>query len=796
MRARIQFLLGRLILMAGLWVSWLVFWLARGIELIGQFILRVGRWIQETQFPLSAIQGLVIIFLILATIYATATPAYEAGNEYQHIALITTIQRQGEMPPLDTNQTDSLYISTGYQPPLYYTLAAILSRPLGLNNGDEVAILNPYVQIGMPDAFGNKNLLVWDAPPQLFNAETIAVMLLRFVNIALAALSLLIIYASARLVYHKRPITALLATALMALNPMFLFMSASVGYLSLAILLNGIVIYAVLRTLYGGFNLITSLIAGIAFSLATLTHVGAWVLAPMLFVASLWVVWRDRNVIGLVVWLVCILGTFIVIAGGWYIRNIQLYGDPLALSAVMQIVPSRAQPFSIDHLLLEEFYLFRTTYWGLFGVANIALDNGFYTLMDILTLLGVIGFTLYILQLIAIRDFSFARYELTYVVHLLIVLGVAIAGIIFWTARTPSSYGWSLFPYASAISLLLALGLIEFIWWLIFFIRTPDDLNAVGLEAVPEKTLFNATLWPVRLIGIVAACIPLLILKPHYRLPTAIESVPQTATPVNIADNGIALVGYELTDRRYQPATSVPVTLYWRALEPITDNRSLSLTLKDPYGVNIGTLVTYPGAGRMITSQWQVNAIYPDYYEIPISPTARGRYPIQLHVSWLKESAPAQTLVNLPIGALVSNRPALSLNERPVLEEVVRFGDQIALLDFVYRDGELALLWETIIGAPESDYVAVVRVIDANGQVLAEIDHSPLLPTRYWRWGERFITTHPLNSYDPQRFTIYVGWRDESGERLGLGDKYPDNLFPLPPVVFSKLPEATKEVDN
>ncbi len=796
MRAQFQSVWERLAPAANRWLGVVILGIAYTIQRLARWVWRVVVWVQEAQFPLSASQAIILFFALFATAYAFATPPYEAAYEHQQVALIINQQNSGAVAD-----------DVGYPPPLYYTLANAIAAPTGLNMAGEVGVMNPYVQVGAPNAFGNKNLLVWPQDVSPFNDQTTAILVLRFLNIAFSVASLALIGAVARILYPQRPVVALLAMALTAFNPMFLFMSASVGYLSLALLLSSVVIYGALKLLRDGFSPIWISIPLLAFALSGLTYSGALALAPMLLLAGLWVARREKQAAGLMLWLVGMGAAFAVILWG-NAGSIQTYSDPMAWFVGQLFPRAQAEPI-VAGGFWQAFQMFRVSYWGLFGLSNIAMDFSFYALMDILTLLSVVGLALHILQLVAIRDFSFARYELAYMLHLVLVVvavgGLAVAGML----RIASFEGWFLFPYLAVFSPLLAIGLVEFIWWLVFFIRPMDDLQVTDLEVVPRKTLFNAVLWPARFLGLVAALIPFLTLAPQYRPPSALADLPQSATPVNMTYDNITLVGYESDDRRYQPDTAIPITLYWRVEGPTEANLSLSLTLKDPFDGVIGALITYPGAGRLLTSEWEAGAIYPDYYEIAIYPTASGRYPIRLQVDWLGadgalippqiSAEPSQTSALLPVGALVSNRPALSLNERSVLESPVDFGGAISLLDFVYRDGQLSLLWETITGAPTKDYIAFAWVEDVNGRVLAQSDVAPLLPTRYWRWGERFITEHTLSfnePYDPFRFTIHVGWRDAEEERLDLGDLYPNDAFPLPPITFptsEATPEATAE---
>ena len=63
-----------------------------------------------------------------------------------------------------------------------------------------------------------------------------------------------------------------------------------------------------------------------------------------------------------------------LIAGWWYVRNQLLFGDPLALSAMFDILP-RANPPTAAELLARAQGIWRS-YWAVFGWFNVVVDDG------------------------------------------------------------------------------------------------------------------------------------------------------------------------------------------------------------------------------------------------------------------------------------------------------------------------------------------------------------------------------------------------------------------------------------
>ena len=78
----------------------------------------------------------------------------------------------------------------------------------------------------------------------------------------------------------------------------------------------------------------------------------------------------------------------LLIAGWWYARNLQLYGELFGLNTMVAI----AGPRSLSLLdLVPEFDGFRYSYWALFGAVNIVTFPLAYVIFDLFTLISFIG---------------------------------------------------------------------------------------------------------------------------------------------------------------------------------------------------------------------------------------------------------------------------------------------------------------------------------------------------------------------------------------------------------------------
>jgi hypothetical protein len=88
----------------------------------------------------------------------------------------------------------------------------------------------------------------------------------------------------------------------------------------------------------------------------------------------------------------------LLIAGWWYLRNVQLYGDVTGINAFIDVLGKRAAPASLLQLWGERWG-FMLSYWGLFGGVNVPIDYWGYHVLNALAILAVIGVIVYFVTL-------------------------------------------------------------------------------------------------------------------------------------------------------------------------------------------------------------------------------------------------------------------------------------------------------------------------------------------------------------------------------------------------------------
>ena len=545
---------------------------------------------------------LPLCFFCLGLIYIYAAPHFEASDSIAHVGMIKWIADHEGALPVQSADHSQLYRQQASQPPLYYYMMATIWTALDTSDFDEFFRLSPFAIVGDPMRLGNRNRIFYRQPypPNLHQGTSLALYVIRLVTLGMGTVAVAAVYQSARTVLPRRRDFAALACALTAFNPQFIFISASVSNDGLVIMLSALITWQMLAMLRDGFQTRRSLVLALLVALASLAKLSGLVFAALLILAGIWILIRTRDRRGFLVLLGAALVIWLVLAGWWFLRNLALYQEPFGTAAMLEYVGRRQT--TIPQLLAQEFQGLRISFWGLFGAFSILTRDIHYQLMDALTLVSAAGFLVFAAK--HRRDkFTFAA-----ICFLVIILAVACLTLFWWSTQTTASTGRLLFPYITAISLLMAMGLTA--------LRIPALLVALPMLAFS-----------------IAA--PFLFIIPNYDHPPQLDELPASARQTFARWDEITLIGYELkAPERKASGLEMPITLYWRAQRQSTVTRALFISLVDSEGNPVTRLETFPGWGTLPTPWWQADTIYRDDYILQIPADAAHSSPAALRIGW------------------------------------------------------------------------------------------------------------------------------------------------------------------
>ena len=683
---------------------------------------------------------ILALFLLLGCAYALVTPVFEASDELWHYPMVRHL---ADGNPLPVQVFDPAlagpWNQEASQPPLYYALAAALTFWIDTADMEQVRWLNPHVDNGVITPDGNTNLAIHDPAADPWAGTLLAVRLVRLFSVLLGAATVTLTYRIAAEVAPGRPDVALLAAALNAFLPMFLFISGAVNNDNLAIPLASLAVLLMIRIVTrrrGGYFAVrwTEWAAvGVVLGLAALTKEGTLGLFPLAFgtaVVSAWqrfladdgqrrVLWPDdgrqtpddrstdvrhvsaadggrqsavggraaaaasgrglRSAIGgLLSSLALIALPALAVAGWWYYRNLALYGDWLGWNAFIAVLGQRATPASLLQLWGERRG-FMMSFWGLFGGVNVPMATWVYAVLNAFLLLCVLGFGVYLARLLRDEWRAWRGAPGTPLHKLLWAVERRFGLIVIVLFALAVVYGlvqWATTTWSSQGRLVFTA------------ISALAVLLALGwcalldLRGLPKALRSALVAAPAVFLLAIAAAAPWLWIRPAYAPPAYGGPLP-TAANVTLGD-AMRLAGYEVQSAELRPGDALRVRLEWEAVQPMARDWSVFVHLNDPVlGQPIAQRDMFPGQGLLATRLLAPGQRLVNDYVLQLPPTAVAPADLELVVG-LYDFATGQRLPVTAGGTATAGGDAVTLATVPLRP---RAGEQPNPLSLFFEHG-------------------------------------------------------------------------------------------------------------
>ena len=721
---------------------------------------------------------LVILYLALAVIYGLLTPIYEGPDEIGHLLYVKHLV-EGLGIPVQTREYAITYGfgQEGSQPPLYYALNAALVRSFGLSLAGREGLppANPFTTCGRP---GPYNVALYRHDPRWeefpYQGAARAVHVMRLFSALLGGLTVAAVYWTAHLAFPRPAEVALLAAAVVAFNPQFIFMGGVVNNDNLVNCLSALCVATTMFCLRRGFTAVRVLALGLICGLATLAKVGGLMALAFAGMGLLIALWRQPRRLGGYALLLGV--SFALVSGWWFARNWTLYGELTGLDRMTSIYgPRRSSP---AELFVPELISAFRSYWATFA-CDLQFPAPTYWLIALIVAGAVWG---------AARTWkTLPTLERRNGWLLLVWLGLVFASWARWNwVNTSTSMGRLFFQANAAIGALLGYGLAR------LTARPRWVLAGVGMG-----------LSGMALAGALLVLGPAFALPPRY--PAASAPVPPQPLPDAHFGDAMAALGYEVSPRSLEPGRALKVTLFLQPTRTITEDYALAFQLLSPVPGDDVTLVnlnTLPGGGTHPTYAWERDEVIVDRYRlrIPAQVERAQAWRVVAIVYRLADGKrlpvtvagqPAGTMLGLGLVRVGASGPS----EVPLeahLESGPLFGETIWLEGVRLvpdRDRLRVQAWWRA-GDPVPDrYVTLVHLYDAEGTLLAAGDSPPLegaFPTWLWEPGDLVADEYILPD-DGRGMRVGLGWYDPvSGVRLPVldgGELLTDSVYeiPLPP---------------
>ena len=408
------------------------------------------------------LSGLLLLHFALAIAFSVMVPLAEAPDEADHWAYIIYLAEERNLPV-------GAAIAQSKHPPIYHISAAVIASLASPSN--DFLQPNPDVDLApapgwTPNFFTHSEAEAWP-----WHGGVLSFHLVRFWSALLSTLTIVATYGLVRSALPGNIPLALAAAGVLAFIPEFAFIGGAITNDNAAALFGtlalwgGFALYQGRGRLQPGWWTPLALGAGL---LSKTSTVGVW---PAIGLAIILGAARttDPEPTGVKAWsksvmfswrrwlISCtvVFGLGLLVAAPWFLRNWQLYGDPLGLSMALRTIDLRNTPWSWGDTrwLLTGWFV---SFWGKFGGAgHIPMPTWIYGLLGLASLASLTGLAINLLP-------SKRRFPLTPLALLLIaILGVAAVMWRYSLIALGTDQGRLLYPAVGAIVTLFVVGLIN-----------------------------------------------------------------------------------------------------------------------------------------------------------------------------------------------------------------------------------------------------------------------------------------------------------------------------------------------
>jgi 4-amino-4-deoxy-L-arabinose transferase-like glycosyltransferase len=403
-----------------------------------------------------------------------------------------------------------------------------------------------------------------------------------------------------------------------AFIPMFAFISGAINNDNAAVTFSTIGLWWALRLMrLGDLSLRSALIAGLIVALGALSKSSAIGLLGLFGFAALLSLTTHQSpftkkLFTLTSWCLTLLLIFALLAGWWFVRNLNLYGDLLGWNAFLDVVGRRDPPATLAQLWTEREG-FVWAYWGVFGTLNVIMPPWVYSALNSIVIIAMLGWLRHATSGLrgascvghrAISNVPNARSNTQNAtrITLLCIFWVILlfVSLLRWTSLTPASQGRLMFPCITVIAAFIAYGL----WRVHRFVLLAGCVFLMGL----------------------AVAIPLTVIAPTYARPSNTWQ-RRLSTPINATfnaafANALQLVEAEsqVPDEPLRPGDEATLALNWKLIAPLPTNYSVFVHLVNEYNVIVAQRDMYPGQGNLALSELPAGYAWTDRYTLRLSP--------------------------------------------------------------------------------------------------------------------------------------------------------------------------------
>jgi hypothetical protein len=749
--------------------------------------------IKEKHLTVKPFPVLLIAFTVLVMMHTATTPVFEAPDEVWHYNYVRWLAEGHGLPLLKNDKSGANQEAA--QPPFYYALAAVFTAPFQDYDLSELFWQNPgFGYQSSSTDIDNKNMLIHTAREHWpWHGAVATIHVARLTSLIFGLWTLIAAWYLGIEVFHNRK-SALILASLIAFHPQFVFISSVVSNDSATAALCTTALWSIVHAIRKQLTLSSIIWSGISIGLAILCKTSAVLLIPLAGGAFFyWAIRTKMSLVAIIKRLVIFSFCVLAVGGWWYVRNMRLYGDPMALANHIDTPWGRSMPVSYLQLLPEMPLLLRS-FWAAYGWGHISWPDIIIYVLTIASGLTIVSGMVNLIRLPRPGQTQHTTVSSPNVVvptSMVPLLAWAWLGMIFiallsWMRQVEAPHGRLLFPAIGAYGLIMAYGLVY--------------AHKIGGYKKRLAHLFLGLLAVLSILAAGARIIPTFA-------PPRLKPITDTRTSINapyVTYSGVAKVfDVDFKHDTYAPGDSLRIRACWEALQPMRVDYSVFIHLLGPGNARAAERHTYPGLGRYPTSLWESGQFFCDTYNLRIEAWAPTPVLYQIEIGLFDAENGDRLQATNPLGQpqeppIVGTVPVIDISTPPVPSNPLRviFEDQIMLNGVdsppTAEAGDtitVTLYWEAL-QTPSPQLITFVHLWQpSTPEPVAQDDGIPnqgWFPTDVWRKGLHVQDPHVITipaTIQPGMYPLWAGiYRAADSLRLqavGTEGRYVNDLVPI-----------------
>lgn len=505
-----------------------------------------------TRIHFVVLFSMLTVLFVNSSMLALRNPLGEAPDEPAHMDYARFVAVNQRLPVQCADPCRSDVPGEGHQPPLAYTIAAIITSPWIDHNEWVPQSINPTFvwnngSDGQALVHGTRELWPWQG-------TILAWRIMRMLSAVFMTIAVGMVWLIAQRI--TTPDIALTAVALLVITPQTAIVGSTMSNDALLMLFSSMAIYQSITVTCRR----DMLWLGIWLGLAIITKFSAVILLPLI----LWSSWQALR--GHARWQGFLVASAVVAlsSGWWFWRNYTLYGDVLGYELFQQTYASGAIDLWAINTWQQLIQQVIRSMWGIFGWMSLPMPDWWYVIGATITIICIFGIGLRLRQSPRPRGIWWMSGALIVGAFVwLISLGMTV-GAVAWQSR-----------------------LVIMIWPIASIILAAGFIRGVG-----------ARLHPVTLLGIamIGASTSMIIwaaqIGPSFRFD--MPALAATETPLTVTHNevfvektsggGILLIDSDVSPAP-APGQTVTITLRWQVITRPAQAWEVFVVVRNPQKV-------------------------------------------------------------------------------------------------------------------------------------------------------------------------------------------------------------------